>query len=213
MVANQNAMDSVCPDDGDNSFNAARNQTSTTEEPLIPEEHLNPEGESKIESPDPDLDEADKQKNQMKKIIISKSPVHIDSLDLNKKSLYVSDLARKSPEMHAKKATLYYLNLITMAIFYGLPVIQLAMTYQDVTRRRNQDLCYFNFLCRNPFGRVTDFNHAFSNIGYVMLGILFIFIVKRRKCNFEKLGLEHHRTMGKKHALRIKFMYFFEFLL
>ena len=91
--------------------------------------------------------------------------------------MYVSDLARKSPRVHAKKSSLYHWNLITIAIFYGLPVVQLVLTYQNVnTTGKNQDLCYFNFLCTHPLGMVTDFNHVFSNLGYVMLGILFILI-------------------------------------
>ena len=44
--------------------------------------------------------------------------------------MYVSDLARKSPRVHAKKSSLYHWNLITIAIFYGLPVVQLVLTYQ-----------------------------------------------------------------------------------
>ena len=233
VVTNQNAMDSVCPDDTDGNINAARNQTEITEEPL------NPEGESKIESPDPDdcqvhddievygkqndvdsvcPDDADR--TQTGRITIAPDDfltelrdqmsidldiTDMDSLYLSKKSIYVSDLARMSPKRHAKKASLYKWNVITMAIFYGLPVIQLVITYQDVTNTTgNQDLCYYNFLCTNPFGFLSDFNHAFSNVGYVLLGILFICIVKRRSYNYQKLGLEHHRTMGKKHTLKKK---------
>ena len=46
--------------------------------------------------------------------------------------LYISDLARKSPRVLAKKTQLYQWNLITIAIFYGLPVLQLCVTYQQV---------------------------------------------------------------------------------
>ena len=93
--------------------------------------------------------------------------------------MYVSDLARKSPKVLAKKSSLYHWNLLTIAIFYGLPVVQLVLTYQNFAHTtHNQDLCYFNFLCTHPLGIVTDFNHVFSNLGYVMLGILFIFIGK-----------------------------------
>ncbi len=44
--------------------------------------------------------------------------------------VYVADLARKSPQVLSKKSNLYHWNLATMAIFYGLPVIQLVLTYQ-----------------------------------------------------------------------------------
>lgn len=44
----------------------------------------------------------------------------------------------------------------------------------------DQDLCYFNFLCAHQLGRLSDFNHVYSNIGYVMLGLLFIVVTGRR---------------------------------
>lgn len=95
--------------------------------------------------------------------------------------LYVSDLARKKPHVLAKKSTLYHWNLVTVTIFYGLPVVQLVLTYQNMSKSTgNQDLCYYNFLCAHPLGVVTDFNHVYSNLGYVMLGTLFIGITSRR---------------------------------
>ena len=72
--------------------------------------------------------------------------------------MYVSDLARKSPRVLAKKSALYNWNLITIAIFYGLPVVQLVLTYQNVTNSTgNQDMCYFNFMCAHPLGLVSSF--------------------------------------------------------
>lgn len=44
----------------------------------------------------------------------------------------------------------------------------------------DQDLCYFNFLCAHPLGELTDFNHVYSNLGYVLLGLLFIINTARR---------------------------------
>ena len=91
-----------------------------------------------------------------------------------KLTLHISDLARKSHQVLSKKSSLYHWNLWTVATFYGLPVIQLVLTYQKLTNSTgNQDLCYYNFLCAHPLGKLSDFNHVFSNIGYVMLGILF----------------------------------------
>lgn len=111
--------------------------------------------------------------------------------------MYVSDLARKSPKVLAKKSSLYNWNLMTIAIFYGLPVVQLVLTYQNVTNSTgNQDMCYYNFLCAHPLGAVRDFNHIFSNLGYVMLGILFILIVSRKDYLQTKLSLEHRKKFG-----------------
>jgi dsRNA-gated channel SID-1 len=47
--------------------------------------------------------------------------------------LFVSDLARKHHLLLAKKSMMYHWNLLTIAIFYGLPVIQLVVTYQQVS--------------------------------------------------------------------------------
>jgi hypothetical protein len=44
----------------------------------------------------------------------------------------VSDLARKHHLLLSRKAMMYHWNLLTIAIFYGLPVIQLVVTYQQV---------------------------------------------------------------------------------
>ncbi|XP_018334624.1 SID1 transmembrane family member 2 isoform X1 [Agrilus planipennis] len=38
-------------------------------------------------------------------------------------------------------------------------------------------MCYYNFLCANPLFGMTDFNHIFSNVGYIFVGILFLFLV------------------------------------
>ena len=63
--------------------------------------------------------------------------------------MYVSDLARKSPRDHAKKSSLYHWNLITIAIFYGLPVVQLVLTYQVCIYIHSLVSCLFNvyFFC------------------------------------------------------------------
>lgn len=47
----------------------------------------------------------------------------------------------------------------------------------------DQDMCYYNFACAYPYHLLidfADFNHFFSNIGYVVLGTTFVFITKRR---------------------------------
>ncbi|XP_066257753.1 SID1 transmembrane family member 1-like isoform X3 [Euwallacea similis] len=94
----------------------------------------------------------------------------------------LSDLARKPPKVLAKKSYLYLYNVLTVALFYGLPVVQLVITYQKVLNETGeQDLCYYNFLCAHPLGFLSDFNHVFSNIGYVLLGILFLFITYNRE--------------------------------
>ncbi|KAH3825877.1 hypothetical protein DPMN_127760, partial [Dreissena polymorpha] len=99
-----------------------------------------------------------------------------------KTQMFVCDLARKSAHKRDKNYNLYLKSLLTIAIFYGLPVIQLVMTYQKVLNfTGNQDICYYNFVCMHPLGQVSAFNNIFSNIGYMMLGILFLILVYRRE--------------------------------
>lgn len=99
-----------------------------------------------------------------------------------KTALYVCDLARKSEKRADKNYKLYCKNLFTIAVFYGLPVIQLVMTYQAVLNfTGDQDICYYNFACAHPLGRVSAFNNIYSNIGYVLLGLLFVLLVCRRE--------------------------------
>ncbi|KAL6432784.1 hypothetical protein ACFW04_006278 [Cataglyphis niger] len=98
--------------------------------------------------------------------------------------LSVCDLARKEPRILRHKSRLYLYYLATVAVFYTLPVVQLAITYQRVLHTTgNQDMCYYNFLCAHPLGLLSDFNHVFSNFGYFLLGLLFIFLTYSRERN------------------------------
>ncbi|KPP70674.1 SID1 transmembrane family member 2-like, partial [Scleropages formosus] len=98
-----------------------------------------------------------------------------------KKFLCVSDLARKDKRILSKKYQIYFWNIATIAVFYALPVIQLVITYQTVVNvTGNQDICYYNFLCAHPLGALSAFNNILSNLGYVMLGLLFLLIVLQR---------------------------------
>ncbi|KAM8852977.1 SID1 transmembrane family member 2 isoform 1-T1 [Synchiropus picturatus] len=98
-----------------------------------------------------------------------------------KKYLCVSDLARKDKRILSKKYQIYFWNISTIAVFYALPVIQLVITYQTVVNvTGNQDICYYNFMCAHPLGALSAFNNILSNLGYVMLGLLFLLIVLKR---------------------------------
>ncbi|KAJ3650386.1 hypothetical protein Zmor_016489 [Zophobas morio] len=121
---------------------------------------------------------------------------------LRKSVIYLSDLARMDPRVHKYKSYLYLYNVLTVALFYGLPVIQLVVTYQRVLNETGQqDLCYYNFLCAHPVGVISDFNHVFSNSGYVLLGLLFLVITYRREIlhkdlNFDRqYGIPQHYGM------------------
>ncbi|XP_068441235.1 SID1 transmembrane family member 2 isoform X2 [Clinocottus analis] len=98
-----------------------------------------------------------------------------------KKFLYVSDLSRKDKRILSKKYQIYFWNIATIAVFYALPVVQLVITYQTVVNvTGNQDICFYNFLCAHPLGALSAFNNILSNLGYVLLGLLFLLIVLKR---------------------------------
>ncbi|XP_077988611.1 SID1 transmembrane family member 1-like [Glandiceps talaboti] len=93
---------------------------------------------------------------------------------------FLVDLTTKDRATLTKKYRLYSWNLLPIAILYSLPVIQLVLTHQnEFNKTGNQDICYFNFLCANPLGGLSAFNNVISNMGYVLLGILFLIIVWR----------------------------------
>ncbi|CAH2236914.1 jg23372 [Pararge aegeria aegeria] len=95
--------------------------------------------------------------------------------------LCVASLARCRPRVLQARSKMYLWNVLTVAVFYTLPVIQLVVTYQRLLNQSgNQDLCYFNFLCAHPLSALSDFNHVYSNLGYVLLGALFLAQVWRR---------------------------------
>ena len=72
-------------------------------------------------------------------------------------------------------------NLFMVGIYYTLPVFQLVFYYQNMSLSNgDMDTCYYNFLCLYPWGPIADFGHVFSNIGYIICGLFFIFIVKNR---------------------------------
>ena len=98
----------------------------------------------------------------------------------NKPNLKVQDLALKLPKLLEKKIMNYPRLIIAIATFYVLPVIQLILLYQtQLNKSGNEDSCYFNFLCMIKNGPFAAFNNVFSNVGYVLLGIMFIIVVKK----------------------------------
>jgi hypothetical protein len=52
-----------------------------------------------------------------------------------------------------------------------------VLNYQEkLLQSGDADMCYYNFLCSIPVMNVIDFNHIFSNIGYLFFGSLFLFL-------------------------------------
>uniref|UniRef100_A0A1I7Y4N4 SID1 transmembrane family member 1 n=2 Tax=Steinernema glaseri TaxID=37863 RepID=A0A1I7Y4N4_9BILA len=79
-----------------------------------------------------------------------------------------------------------YMCLLTIAMFYGLPVVQLVLTWQNTVRLSGDlDLCYYNYKCARPLFGLFSFNSIFSNIGYVLLGALLIILVKEQQYRYD----------------------------
>lgn len=107
-----------------------------------------------------------------------------------KPEVCVHDLSQKKPTKLRRKYNMYVWTIITIAVFYTLPVFHLMIAYQSVfSSSGNQDLCYYNFWCAKPYSVFTSFNNVFSNVGYVLLGVLYFLIVYTKNVNY-KLKLE-----------------------
>ncbi|RNA32255.1 SID1 transmembrane family member 2 isoform X3, partial [Brachionus plicatilis] len=103
----------------------------------------------------------------------------------NKPNLKVHDLARKQPKLLDRKIMNYPRLIIAIATFYVLPVVQLVLLHQtQLTKSGNEDSCFFNFLCMVKSGPFAAFNNIFSNVGYILLGIMFIIVVKKRSYSY-----------------------------
>ncbi|CAH1990163.1 unnamed protein product [Acanthoscelides obtectus] len=99
---------------------------------------------------------------------------------LQENRLTLSLLARQ-PRKIKKRSYNYLSHTLSIALFYSIPVVQLVVTYQRIVNiTGNEDMCYYNFLCAHPAFGFSDFNHIFSNIGYVVFGIVFILVVMDR---------------------------------
>ena len=57
----------------------------------------------------------------------------------------------------------------------------------------NEDICYYNFDCARPLGVLSSFNNVFSNVGYILLGLLFLFLVWRRDRMHQRLVKQNDR--------------------
>ncbi|KAL0880554.1 hypothetical protein ABMA27_001786 [Loxostege sticticalis] len=102
--------------------------------------------------------------------------------------LRVAALAQRRERVIRARSDRYLTTLYTVAVFYALPVIQFVAAFQIVMNISGSlDLCYYNFLCAHPAGQLADFNHVFSNLGYLLLGALFMLQLRRRRMYRKKV--------------------------
>ena len=78
-----------------------------------------------------------------------------------------------------QKNELFMGGILIVSIFYAVTVLQTAFNAQQRQYETgNYDICYYNSRCQIPLGEnFLDFNHFFSNLGYIVFGFTFIGIV------------------------------------
>ena len=116
-------------------------------------------------------------------------------------SVQIQEPSSISENYLSNYSTLYIKGLWIVALFYSIPVVQLVLTYEHMTNESgNKDQCYFNFKCAHalflrgfPISMISDFNHVFSNIGYIILGILSIICIRIHQLR-AKLSLRNTTT-------------------
>ncbi|CAD6187161.1 unnamed protein product [Caenorhabditis auriculariae] len=97
-----------------------------------------------------------------------------------KRNLVVADLSLKTWKQREKKYKVYLVSLATVGLFYGLPVVQLVLTWQNTVRLSGDlDLCYYNFRCAKPF---------FGNMGYILLGLLLVIMNKEKEVRYQRMA-------------------------
>ncbi|XP_068632776.1 SID1 transmembrane family member 1-like isoform X2 [Battus philenor] len=96
--------------------------------------------------------------------------------------LRLARLARRRERTLRSRSDRYLYTLATVAVFYALPVLQFVAVIKIILNVSGSlDICYYNFLCAHPAGALSDFNHVLSNVGYLLLGALFLLQVRRRR--------------------------------
>uniref|UniRef100_A0A1X7VVV3 SID1 transmembrane family member 1 n=2 Tax=Amphimedon queenslandica TaxID=400682 RepID=A0A1X7VVV3_AMPQE len=112
-------------------------------------------------------------------------------LDRKEKSIKITDLLNTEYDVLEKQYSVYAWNTVTVGIFYGLPAFQFVLTGELIFRASgNQDTCYFNFKCSRPLGSLDAFNSVWSNLGYVILGLIFILIIAIKHYKARQLRLK-----------------------
>ena len=112
-----------------------------------------------------------------------------------KRDLTLADLTKKindptQTKSMYDKSDLHWVVLIIVSVYYSLPTMQMVLNSNtEYEETGNHDLCYYNHLCQKPLGEMRDFNHLFSNLGYIVFGLLFNCLVYLKGRNFKALSV------------------------
>ncbi|XP_030890294.1 LOW QUALITY PROTEIN: SID1 transmembrane family member 1 [Leptonychotes weddellii] len=91
----------------------------------------------------------------------------------------------------------FYFGFLLIVLVHCIS-IHINVLHRVANTTGNQDICYYNFLCAHPLGVLSAFNNIFSNLGYVLLGFLFLLIVLHR-------DILHHRALEAKDSFAMEY--------
>ena len=114
-------------------------------------------------------------------------------------TVYLSQLCKKRNDVRKiyLENELHIWMVLILGVCYSIPAIQLVLKYQELMKTSgNNDLCYYNFLCSIHTNTFLDFNHIFSNVGYIVFGIVFIIIVRLRHIKYKEINDKRNKDLG-----------------
>ena len=80
-----------------------------------------------------------------------------------------------------KKYMRFVWGLCSICLFYNIPALQSTLLKQKIALQEGDlDFCFYNTRCALRLGELYAFNNVWSNIGFVLLGVLFMLIVAVR---------------------------------
>ena len=90
---------------------------------------------------------------------------------------YGSYLSLSQEFSNEKDTEFYWKCLILIGCFYLLPSLQFVFFQSNDSNA----ICYYNNKCKKDLYFIPAFNNVISNILYVLLGLIFVIIVKLNK--------------------------------
>jgi len=73
----------------------------------------------------------------------------------------------------------YWKILLMVATFYAIPSVQFVVVqYNERAKYSDQVYCYYNFKCANTVLGLAAFNNIISNLGYIILGIIYLLFIR-----------------------------------
>ena len=101
------------------------------------------------------------------------------------KKIMKNKIGKNNAELYQQNE-LYIWMVLLLGICYIIPALQLAFKHQKIlSLTGDQNLCYYNYLCSVTGPNLSNFNHLFSNIGYIIYGFVFLIIVWMKQWRYK----------------------------